>query len=196
MCSPISTVIIHDLPKIVSDPYRPPPPGSDLRHEGVDFAYFHWNSGGPIKGVPVQSVLPGKVAAALAGTFPYGNFVIVETPYENLPKTMAEGLKIPQGDSLYLLYAHLNDPPVVSLGELLESCQRLGAVGSSGNSGAPHLHLETRYGPPGAFFLGLSRFVKNLTPEEKENYALWRTSGVFQMFDPMSLLLFEIRVNR
>ncbi len=188
MCSPLETVVISDLPKIISDPFNPPPPGSDARHEGVDFAYYRWKSGGPIQGVPIQSILPGRVAAALADTFPYGNFVIIETPGEILPPALLEKLKIPSGKSLYALFAHMEKPPLVSLGEEVASCQHLGAVGKTGNANAAHLHLEARYGPPGAIFYSLSRFVEGATEEEKENYVLWRTSGVFPNFDPMKLL--------
>ena len=41
ICSPLADTPLDDLSQIIADPYRPPPPGSELRHHGVDFAYFH-----------------------------------------------------------------------------------------------------------------------------------------------------------
>jgi len=35
----------------------------------------------------------------------------------------------------------------------------------------------------------MSYYLADTTPEEKENYILWRTSGEFRHFDPMELLL-------
>ena len=192
ICSPVAAIALSDLKKVVSDAYTGPPPGSDQRHEGVDFAYYRWKGGGPIRGAPVQAVLAGKVAMALADTFPYGNVVIIETPRDFLPKELAETLAIPADKSLYLLYAHMEQAPLVSLGDEVAACQPVGAVGSTGNAVAAHLHLETRTGPPGAFFLGMARFVEDATAEEKENYRVWRVSRQFLHFDPMLLLLFGI----
>ena len=192
ICSPVAAVTLHDLPKVVSDPYTGPPPGSDQRHEGTDFAYYRWKEGGAIRGTPVQAVLAGKVAMSLADTFPYGNVVIIETPWDLLPADLVEKLEFSEDKSLYLLYAHMEDIPLVTLGDEVAACQPLGAVGSSGNAIAAHLHLETRTGPPGVVFLGMARFVEDATPEEKENYRVWRVSRKFLHFDPMLLLMFEI----
>ena len=192
ICSPLPAVALRDLPKVVSDPYTGPPPGSDQRHEGTDFAYYRWKEGGAIRGTPVQAVLAGKVAMALANTFPYGNVVIIETPRDLLPGDLVERLEVPADRSLYLLYAHMEEAPLVSLGDEVSACQPIGAVGSSGNAIAAHLHLETRTGPPGVVFLGMSRFVDDATPEEKENYRVWRVSRQFLHFDPMLLLMFGI----
>jgi murein DD-endopeptidase MepM/ murein hydrolase activator NlpD len=193
ICSPVAAVALSDLEKVVSDAYTGPPPGSDQRHEGVDFAYYRWKGGGPIRGTPIQAVLAGKVAMALTNTFPYGNVVIIETPRDLLPNELAEGLAIPADKSLYLLYAHMEESLQVSLGDEVAACQPLGAVGSSGNAVAAHLHLETRTGPPGAVFLAMARFIEDATAEEKENYRIRRVSRQFLQFDPMLLLLFGIK---
>ena len=165
-------------------------------------------SGIALSGRPVQAVLPGRVAMALAGRFPYGNALLVETSLDRLPAqsllpTLAPtvqplaALTCPTaapaawdfaGRSLYLLYAHLQDPPVVEPGEDLACGQTLGAVGGSGNALNPHLHLEARLGPSGARFESLAHYDPGASPEEMANYCAWRVSGVFQMFDPMSLL--------
>ncbi len=191
MCSPLSMHPLEELPQIVSSPYSPPPPNrKEERHHGVDFAYYHYGDRDTMLGEPVQSVLSGKVAASLVECNPYGNFVIVETPQDGLTEELIEHLNIAPGQSLYLLYAHLNIPPVVHLGDLVEACQSLGEVGMSGFTEIPHLHLETRLGPSGQVF-GVMRFYDTrATQEEISNYILWRTSGLFQHFDPMTLLLF------
>lgn len=191
LCSPIAANTLEELPKIVSSPYKPPKERSDERHHGVDFSYHRWKNRGSILGVGVRAALAGRVAAALEETYPFGNLVMVETGAEALPPGLIEVLEIPPGESLYLLYAHLDQPPLVALGDEVPACQLLGAVGRSGNTQVAHLHFETRIGPPGATFLGMSRFVEGVTPMEVANYNLWRVSGTFEHFDPMLLLSYD-----
>lgn len=192
LCSPITDVELSYLPKIISDPYRPPPPGSDARHEGVDFSYYNLEGRKMfIAGAGIQSVLPGTVAAAIIDSFPYGNFVIIETPGDWLPLSLQHRLAIPEGASLYLLYAHMQDTLEVALGDRVHSCQLIGKVGHSGNTVVDHLHLEARRGPAGAVFTELAAFQPTVTVEERANYLLWRTSGIFVHFDPMQILSFH-----
>jgi murein DD-endopeptidase MepM/ murein hydrolase activator NlpD len=192
VCSPLFGILRQDLPRLVSDGYHPPPRlRPDDRHHGVDFAYYHWKGGGPIAGTGVQSVLAGRVAMALEDTFPYGNVVIVETAFADLPAGLVEALHIPGGQSLYLLYAHLEVESLqVKPGDPVTACQLVGAVGRTGNTQAYHLHLETRLGPPGTTFTGMSAFTDTATDDEKRNYRTWRISGKYQHFDPMQLLLY------
>lgn len=189
-CSPLDNFPLEKLPKIVSDPYNPPPMGSDDRHQGVDFVY-HRLAGVdiPILGVQVNSVLPGTVSASLSDTFPYGNLVIIETPGNWLPEHWLATLDMTVNQSLYLLYAHLQEKPLVDLGDTIESCQAIGKVGNSGNTEAAHLHLETRIGPGGMKFQSMYGLLREAPEDARKNYKLWRTSGVFQHFDPMLLLL-------
>ncbi|MEW5873024.1 MAG: M23 family metallopeptidase [Chloroflexota bacterium] len=190
LCSPLQGYPLARLSKIVSDPYRPPPPGSDARHQGVDFTYHRLaGEAASIEGVVVLSVLRGRVAASVSDSFPFGNLVIIETAYDILPSLIVTRLGIPPGDSLYLLYAHMREAPLVSLNQEVTACHLIGHVGKSGNTEAAHLHLEARTGPPGAVFDGMSAFVGTVTPQERKNYDLWRTSGAFQHFDPMRLLI-------
>ncbi len=193
ICSPLAGILIRDLPRLVSEPYDPPPMGSDARHQGVDFAFYNWKGHRFIDGTIIQSVLPGQVAAALNDTFPFGNLVIIETRSDQLPQDVKQTLQIPEDRSLYLLYAHMKDESLlVQLDEVVKPCQAIGAVGKSGNTLASHLHLETRIGPPGARFTGFSAFVDSASDADKKNYRLWRISGQFLHFDPMNLLLIEL----
>ncbi len=190
ICSPLDDFPLEKLPKIVSDPYDPPPMGSDDRHQGVDFVY-HRLAGMeiPILGVQVNSVLPGYVAGSIEASFPYGNLVIVETPGSWLPKEWLDVLGMTAEQSLYLLYAHLQEELMVNLGDSVLSCQPIGKVGNSGNTEAAHLHLETRIGPVGGRFPSMYGLLQEAPEEARKNYNLWRKSGVFLHFDPLLLLL-------
>lgn len=192
LCSPLEGVRRVDLARIVSDPYNEPPPYSDARHEGVDFAFYNWKGFRQIAGVGIQAILPGTVAAALEGTYPYGGFVIVETPVEALPEDVQMIIGAEEGKSLYHLYAHMQEGSVsVELGETVSACQVVGKVGKTGNTLAAHLHLETRFGPPGGVFPAMSYYTEYATKEEKLNYRLWRTSWKYQHFDPLRLLGYD-----
>jgi len=157
----------------------------------VDFAYFHRFNRVAIEGAGIQSVLKGQVAAAIVDSFPYGNMLIIETPGAALPPGLAGLIQIAAGESLYVLYAHMERPPALRLGDNVETCQSLGTVGKSGNAGGAHLHLETRLGPSGTRFKSMSYYKVWATDEQRSNYLLWRTSGTYRHFDPMTVLLYR-----
>jgi murein DD-endopeptidase MepM/ murein hydrolase activator NlpD len=116
--------------------------------------------------------------------------LIVETPIKNLPSGLAERLDYTPGESLFILYAHMEEAPYVTLGEAVSACQGLGAVGKSGNAGVTHLHIETRIGPAGQQFASMAYYDLKASEEEKANYLRWRISWDFRHFDPMDLLTF------
>ena len=188
ICTPLEIHPLAELPEIIGDAYDPPRPGREERHHGIDFGYYHYQERDSMLGEPVQSVLAGHVASVLTGQYPYGNMVIVETAAADIPTELYEYIDVPEGQSLYMLYAHLDQPPGVSLGDKVAACQSLGVVGMSGNTDIPHLHLETRWGPPGQVFESMRFYDTRATVEEMDAYVLWRTSGVFQHFDPLSIL--------
>jgi murein DD-endopeptidase MepM/ murein hydrolase activator NlpD len=187
-CSPLRDHALEELPGIISDGYHPPPMGKDDRHQGVDFSYYRRGERLSIEGVVIQSIYPGRVAATLGSTFPFGNFVIVETLAAELPAELRERFSILEGESLYILYAHMLAAPSPALGEAIEACQEIGQVGKSGNAGVAHLHLEMRHGPSGARFPAMAYYLAEHTAEERANYLLWATSGTFLHFDPMAVL--------
>jgi murein DD-endopeptidase MepM/ murein hydrolase activator NlpD len=188
LCSPLAPHSIADLPNIISDPFRPPPPGKDFRHHGVDFAHYRFGGLNTIQGVIVQSITYGKVAASISDSYPFGNMVIIETPFRYLPVELIDTLLVKREDSLYTLYAHLENAPDVELGDQVSSCDQLGTVGRSGNAGIYHLHLETRSGKPGAQIPVMGYYLDDTTEEQKKYYEGWRTSGDFQLLDPMLIL--------
>jgi murein DD-endopeptidase MepM/ murein hydrolase activator NlpD len=213
-CSPLLGIAPQDLAGIVFNPYNPPPLGSDDPHQGVDLAQVV--DGMALSGLPVQAVLPGRVALVVSGRFPYGNAVLVETPLDELPAGWLAALDLPsvpatpvkrtaltcptpaapatldfEKRSLYLLYAHMLEAPNLSAGEALTCGQAIGAIGSSGNALNPHLHLEVRIGPAGVRFPGMAHYDSGASPEEMAAYCQWRVSGAFLTIDP--LLLFQAK---
>jgi len=211
LCSPLKGYSLDDLNAAISNPFHPPPPGSDDPHQGVDFAQIQ--SGMAVVGWPVQAALDGIVAGVILDRFPYGNAVLIETPLKDLPqdwlsrlklpeeKTIplvksaltcpeVEGLPYPEGSerSLYLLYAHLQDMQMLEVDQPVNCGDSLGVIGQSGNALNPHLHLEVRVGPSGTRFAGLAHYLTNASPEEMRNYCLWRVSGTFSLVDPIQLL--------
>ena len=191
LCSPLAWETIPELWEIISDPYNPPPPGRDERHQGVDFSHYSRKGHKTIEGEPVQAVLAGRVAAAIQDRLPYGNMVMIETASDDLPITLRTALEMAEGESLYLLYAHFGHDPQVKTGEQVQCGQVIGDVGMTGyNVVNPHLHLEARIGPPGITFESMAFYTTSASEKEMENYRRWRTSGEFRHFDPMRLFEF------
>ena len=145
--------------------------------------------------------------------FPYGNTVMIETPLDTIPAGWAglavipapapvvtphpaltcppvDTVQAPLTDqrSLYLVYAHLQEPAKVQPGDQVVCGQAIGAIGASGNALNPHLHLEVRVGPAGARFASMAHYDSSATPEEMAAYCLWRVSGAFQLIDPLALI--------
>ena len=193
--SPLAEHSIKSLFEIISSPYDPPDSlDDDARHHGVDFCYYQGAKREFIEGEEVQAIFSGLVVASIEDRNPYGNMVILETTFDQLPVDYALGLEMRPGESLYHLYAHLVMAPEVTLGEWVEGGQVLGQVGKTGyNLGVSHLHLETRIGSQGAVFENMAWFETDATQAEKDNYQLWRTSGTFRHFDPMTI--FQIKLD-
>ena len=201
-----------DLPGQITNPYHPPAPGSDDPHQGVDLGYFLPGSRVAVSGLTVQAALSGRVAAVLQNRFPYGYAVLVETPLEALPAGLAESavptpaptlvlhtpLTCPDAPpltitdteerSLYVLYAHLKEPPIVGIEDTIACGQAIGVIGDSGNALNPHLHFEARVAPAGLRPGSMAHYDASATAEEMNRYCLWRISGFFQLVDPMLIL--------
>ncbi len=212
VCSPLQGITLNEIPQIVTNVFDPPRPGEDDGHQGVDLAFYRFGDRVSMAGLPILSVLSGRVAAAIKDRPPYGNMIIIETPLESVPSAWNTTLPLPtrmptvtppnltcpvQPDfanldinrrSLYLLYAHMNQPSPLKPGQAVACGDPLGEVGTTGNSVNLHLHLEVRVGPSGARFDGMAHYIGNATTQEMLNYCAWRVSGLFQMTDPMKLL--------
>lgn len=211
VCSPLEGISLAQLADMISNPFYPPPSGSDDPHQGVDLADIDPNNVARA-GRPVSAVLNGRVAAVIRDRFPYGNALLVETTLESLPDGWLDQLDLPTPGlppdipptltcpdlptqpgwdldrlSLYLLYAHLQTPPELQAGQEVECGQVFGAIGSSGNALNPHLHLEVRSGPAGASFQSMAHYDASASLEEMAAYCAWRVSGSFPLVNPMSL---------
>ncbi|PZG01010.1 M23 family metallopeptidase [Micromonospora endophytica] len=55
-------------------------------------------------------------------------------------------VKIDHGGKWETQYLHLLEPPLVAEGQRVAQGEQIGRIGSTGNSGAPHLHYEQRQG--------------------------------------------------
>ncbi|AVT34058.1 peptidase M23 [Plantactinospora sp. BC1] len=84
-------------------------------------------------------------------------------------------VKIDHGGKWETQYLHLLEPPLVEVGQRVEQGEQIGRVGSTGNSGAPHLHYEQRQGwqKVEAYFDGEP---SGITHDDTE-YTVTRTSG-------------------
>jgi murein DD-endopeptidase MepM/ murein hydrolase activator NlpD len=195
ICSPLTDHALIDLHKYVTQPFIPPQgENKETGHHGVDFGYYHRDSvGGPLEGNPIQSVLDGYMAG-LGYNPVYGNYLIVETPFEKLPAELASLYPIQPGESLYVLYAHMQDLAPFEIHEPLDCGQQIGRVGKSGRYpdliAEPHLHIETRVGAADIFIEPMSFYDTRASQAEKDEYLKWRTSDTFKLFDPMILLDF------
>lgn len=208
--SPLAGMTHADLQAAVVNPFNPPPAGSDDPHQGVDLAVVV--NGIALQGQPVQAVLSGTAAGIISDRFPYGYALLVETALSDLPLSLQERLKTgvyqpgtaqvsaltcPQVSypwqanpctALYILYAHLLEPPTVQAGQAVSGGQIIGSIGASGNALNPHLHIEARIGPAGASFDSMTHYTASASSEEMAAYCTWRISSIFSLVDPMLLL--------
>ena len=206
-CSPLEGFERAQLLAAVSNPYHPPPPGSDMPHAGLDLADTAPGSQLARTGRSVRAFMAGRAAAVIHDRFPFGNALIVETSLQGL--ALPDGLSLPgmaptpaaiqsltcpapsgawdfsAPRSLYILYAHLQAAPAFTSGDALACGQPIGQVGMSGNAINPHLHFETRLGPPGLTFASLAHYDVSATPAEMAAYCDWSVRGVFQLVDPL-----------
>jgi RHS repeat-associated protein len=79
----------------------------------------------------------------------YGNVVIIEYRYNNLTPEVRKIYGVAPSQSLYMLYAHLENAPTVRVGDWVYPGKVIGNTGSTGNSTGPHLHLEVRVADSG-----------------------------------------------
>lgn len=211
--SPLQEYSMTRLMDMISNPYHPPKSGSDDPHQGVDFSIVDPDYQIALAGEKVQSILEGKVVMVMNNRFPYGNSVMIETLFRDLPPGWVETLvEMPLPDSfgispaltcpsgwdkapndkpdlaLYILYAHLHEPTAVEVNQLVQSGEFLGSVGESGNALAPHLHVEMRYGYSRELNGSMAHYDVSASQEEMENYCRWRVSGWYRVVDPLMFL--------
>lgn len=215
ICAPLEDLPLDILAQFIVNPFATPNPFQDDGHHGVDFAFWSYEDRVTMVGLKIFSILPGKISAAITDRPPYGNFVIVETPLAELPASLLQRLSpiqpIPtptrpdtrltcpadltwnpawdaNTPSLYMLYAHMETPPELAIGQQVACGEQIGAVGNTGMSGNPHLHLEARIGPAHATFTEMAHYTPSVTEPEMRSYCLWRASGIFALVNPLLIL--------
>lgn len=108
----------------ISDDYGPrvaPCSGCSTFHKGLDMT--------PGAGTPISAVADGVVRETGETDTGFGNYAVID--------------HVVDGELVSTLYAHMEwGSLTVTEGQPVKAGQRLGAVGSTGQSTGPHLHLE------------------------------------------------------
>lgn len=121
----------------ITDPFNSPRPYANGRHEGIDLRAVHGNR--PAGIVAAQAGVIDRIKAGDSG---YGNYVRIRHDWAD-------------GTTWYTWYAHLSAiNPALAVGQIVETGQRLGTAGTSGNSTGVHLHLTLQH-----IGLGLSGYI-------------------------------------
>ena len=125
----------------------------------------------------------------------YGNVVLIEYLYDDLPPSVRDSIGLSPGESIYFLYAHLQDASDLEPGTSVQSGGAIGIVGNSGNSSGPHLHLEVRIGrsaslPPGV--MCSDKGCGSADPDPQGRMGMWyagteRNNGAYHHFDPAGI---------
>ena len=118
-------------------PYQPSHP-----HRGVDLAPWPGSLGRPIR-----AALAGTVARVSYGNW-FGNYVVTRSvmPRQVSATDIRGSLRtVRANEPVYVIYAHM-DSTAVRQGQRVSAGDTLGAIGNTGFSFGPHLHLEMRLG--------------------------------------------------
>lgn len=107
----------------VSSEYGPRSGGYSSVHQGIDLA--------PGAGYQIKAAGSGRVYQS-GWHNNFGNRLTIE---HNV-----------NGQKLYTLYAHMQNPPLVGNGAAVNQGQHIGNVGNTGASFGAHLHFETHVG--------------------------------------------------
>ncbi|GAA4831689.1 M23 family metallopeptidase [Algivirga pacifica] len=107
-------------------------------HRGIDFSAK--------KGTPIYATGNGKVVKARKSNRGYGWHITIDHKY-----------------GYQTLYAHMSKFDV-KVGEVVKRGQKIGEIGNTGSSTAPHLHYEVRYKKRAVN--PIKYFTKDISPEQ------------------------------
>jgi murein DD-endopeptidase MepM/ murein hydrolase activator NlpD len=191
VCSPVDGINLEDITSLISNPYYPPVDGSDDPHQGVDLSDVDLNTLIAKSGLGVRSLINGQVVMVMNNRFPYGNAVLVESKFNTLtcPSGWDQGPESTADLSLFILYAHLENPSVVTQGLPVKCGEPIGNIGMSGNALSPHVHIEMRYGPPSDLENSMAHYDISASLDEMSNYCRWRVSGWYRLINPITFML-------
>lgn len=192
ICSPLAIQPLDKLTEIITQPFIMPllmqdGSYSDGGHHGLDLG-FVLRGKQRFLGTPILSAIDGKVASIIRNRPPYGNMVMLETSFDNIPPQIVAAHSIPPEDSLYTVYAHLQNLQPLEIGQIVKCGHQIAEAGLTGITSGPHLHLETRWGPANSTFSSMGAYRGDITPDEMKVYKLWRMSHTYQLFDPFELI--------
>jgi hypothetical protein len=112
----------------ISDPFNSPRSYANGRHEGVDLRAI---KGG--QAVDIVAAQRGVIERIRTGTTGYGNYVTIRHDWHD-------------GTTWVSWYAHLSSiNQALTVGQEVETGQRLGIAGTTGNSTGVHLHLTLQH---------------------------------------------------
>lgn len=112
----------------ITDPFNSPRAYANGRHEGVDLRAVV--AGRPAEIVAAQR---GTIDRIRMGNSGYGNYVRIRHDWAD-------------GTTWVTWYAHLSSiNPALQVGDVIETGQRLGIAGTTGNSTGVHLHLTLQH---------------------------------------------------
>jgi murein DD-endopeptidase MepM/ murein hydrolase activator NlpD len=106
-------------------------------HNGVDIA--------AAKGTPIHAAAAGRVLVSRCDPDQYGQLTC---DVDGSPSKSGCGwfVDIQHAADVITRYCHMLRKPLVEENELVQAGQKIGEVGSSGNSSGPHLHFEVHLG--------------------------------------------------
>ena len=111
----------------------------------------------------------------------YGNMLIIEYGYDSLPQSVRDAYDVEEDQSIYFLYAHLQEPSAFEAGDIVNSGRRIGGVGSTRNSTGSHLHLEMRVDASQQIFT--DRRFCNVSCGSTDAYNAWQELTTEDPFD-------------
>jgi murein DD-endopeptidase MepM/ murein hydrolase activator NlpD len=120
----------------------------------------------------------------------YGNVVVIEYPYNVLPAELIDANGLEPGQSLFVLYAHLQNPSTFHPGDTVAAGQVIGSVGSTGYSTGPHLHLEVRVSITGSLPYGYMCDDACFSIRKIGNparFSDWYSSGDYRAINPLDI---------
>ena len=123
------------------------------------------NESYPSYGVPLIAVADGTVASVIDGLPDNPPSALLATVPLTPDRMYGNRVTLDIGGGRYVTYAHMKAGLRVKAGDKVRRGHVLGAIGSTGRSGAPHLHFQVTDGPDPIASEGLPFVFESFTHE-------------------------------